>query len=465
MGAANELQRLCEAWWEEIAHSTKHEHHRFAENFLELLGWHEPAPIAVQALAPQLSAVSYILRGPGQTNVAAHFGIPGSLEPPSSVVERGLDFCEATRTLVEVSRSLHVPYCFVTDLFRSYLYDVRTDELLLYADSPGEFKKEMGMVIERGQIECGSLEELRRQPRTHVARQLREWRRRWSDTLAAFTEQPEEAVEIVLDRLVVLRFLLDHDIHKRSAWSLRTRYDEALAAAREPEPFGCAQALLRLFRDMSSEWRASLFAPVTGLDEAIAQDELIAPLLVEFALLSRTKFALPTILESFNYGDASEKARIRLIPEDDEERLALLLKQTATTVDELEIEVDIEDEGYRAVTHWLDRLAQVYQRLAAEYESTEEVQAPADYDMDLLEWSERAALSPSAFTDPYHHALEQALTIHYASPRQRRTARLLVYLHVIARYAQRPDRFTRFPHIEAALKPRPPRTPQVHRRG
>lgn len=455
MAAANELQKLCETWWERLAHSTKSEQHRFAEHFLELLGWKEPTPIAVQALAPQLSTVSYILRAQSQTTIAAHFTIPGSLDSPSSVVERGLDFCEATRILCDATYALRIRYCFVTDMFRSYLYDARTQELLLHADSPNEFKGEIARALDRVEVDAGALEEARRQPRSFVARQLREWRRRWLDSLTASTRLPEERIELALDRLVVLRYLLDHDILKRPGWRFRARYDEVMEIAAKGDPKGCGRKLIALLHDMWFDWKAGIFEPVPDLDEAFEKDAIAAPLLTEFNQLARTKFALATVLESYNYGDAQEKARVRMIPEDDEERSIKLNRHPADQVDALNIEVDVEDEGYRAIAHWFDRLVQAYGRMETEFACVEQRQGPVRGDLDLLAWSEQDSKRPRAFLERFHFALEEGMSVQYNSPRQYRTARLLLYLHVIARYDQTKMRFTHFPPVERALKPRP----------
>jgi len=464
MSASNDLQRLCETWWEQLATSTRSEQHKFAEQFLELLDWQEPAPIAMQALAPQLSTVSYVLRGEGQTAIAAHFTTPGSLEPPSSLFERSVDFCPATRVLVDAAKALRVRYCYVTDMFRSYLYDAYTDELLLFADSPTEFRKELSIVLDRAEVEHGSFEEIRRQPRSAVARQLREWRRRSTDTLASQTRLPEETLDLALDRLIVLRFLMDHDILKKPGWRFKQRFEELMTSAGESEPRGVGKQLTSLFHDLWFDWKADIFKPAPELDEALDRDEVSAPLLAEFSLLSKAKFALPTVLESFNYGDAPEKARVRMIPDDDEERLTVLHKQTPESIDTLRLEVDIEDEGYRAVFHWFDRLVHEYGRMEQEFDMMQERSAPMPGDVDLFAWGEQAAARPQAFGERFHYASEKGLTIYYASQRQYRTIRLLLYLHVISRYERNRIRFTRFPQIEQSLHPRPHFTNQDHKR-
>lgn len=455
MAAANDLQKLCETWWEKLADSTKGDHHSFAEQFLDLLEWQDPAPLAIHALAPQLTTVSYSLWSAGQTGIAAHFTLPGAIEPPGSVLERNIDFCPTTRVLVDATAAMRIRYCYVSDMFRSYLYDAHTEELLMYSDSPTDFKGDLGVVLRRCEVEHGSLDEVRRQPRSAVARQLREWRRRWTDTLIAQTRRPEVEIELALDRLIVLRFLFEHDVLKRPGWRFKQRYEDLMAQAAELESRGTGKALTTLLHDLWFDWKGDIFKPIPELDETLERDEIAAPLLSEFALLSRSKFSLPTILESFNYGQATEKARVRMIPEEDEERLSALNRQTIETVDTMRIEIDIEDEGYRSILHWFDRLTNLYRILERDYDAKQDQQAPPQSDEDLFEWSEKDAARPNAFLKKCHHAIEEGMTVFCASPRQHRTARLLLYLHVIARYDQYGLRFTHFPAIESALQPRP----------
>lgn len=455
MAVSNQLQQLCETWWEQLADSTRSEHHRFAEQFLELLEWSDPAPLAIDALAPQLSTVSYALWAQGQTSIAAHFTLPGALEPAGSVIERNIDFCPTSRILCDATRAMKVRYCFVSDLFRSYLYDVHTEELLLHADSPTEFKAEMETPLQRCEVEHGALEEVRRQPRSAVARQLREWRRRWTDTLVGQTRRPEDDVELAIDRLIVMRYLLEHDVLKRPGWRFKQRYEDLMNTATAIESRGTGKAMLSLLHDLWFDWKGDIFKPIPDLEVALERDEITTPLLAEFALLSRSKFALPTVLESFNYGDATEKARVRMIPDEDEERLSALNRQTESSVDSLRIEIDVEDEGYRSVLHWFDRLTNLYRILERDFETNRERETPRVSDVDLFQWSENDSTRPAAFGQPYHYAIENGMTIFCASPRQRRTARLLLYLHVIARFEQYGLRFANFPDIEGALQPRP----------
>lgn len=455
MSSAIEITRLCEAWWERLSDSTKADHQQYAAQFLSILGWTELTPINTTSGDTALSSVSFVLRGGAQSAVAAHFMMPGSLEPPMSLVERGLDFCEGTRLLVNGTRKLNVGYAFITDLFRSYLYDAQTDELLVHADSPEGFNHELAGILSKSAIERGSLEEIRRIPRSASARQLREWCHRWCETLVNESGQPKDVAFLAIDRLLVLRFLFDHDILKRSGWRLRKRFSDVVAKAFSHEPHDCGHGLTTLFHDIWFDWKAELFRPVPALDAALEEDRITGPMLKEFALLSKTKFTIATILESFNFGEAMEKARVRLVPEPDEERAAYVAKQSMSTVDEAHIEVDVLEEGYRAIFYWFDQMVALYGRLGMEFDTRAYHGSAAQGDMDLFAWSELDANRPGALRDKFQHVVEKGLTVLYASPRQYRTARLLLYLHLISRYKATQQRFTQFPPIESVFKERP----------
>ena len=153
-----------------------------------------------------------------------------------------------------------------------------------------------------------------------------------------------------------------------------------------------------------------------------------------------------------------------MIPDDDEERMTVLHKQTPESIDTLRVEVDVEDEGYRAVFHWFDKLVHEYARLEQEFDAVQEQSAPPAASVDLFAWGEQAAARPKAFGERFHYAIEKGLTIYYASQRQYRTIRLLLYLHLISRYERHRVRFTRFPQIEQSLCPRPHFTDRDHTR-
>lgn len=454
--ASQEITRLCESWWGQLTDNARVDQHPFAEQLLALLGWRRAASLDSRPVLAHVGAVSYLLRGEGETApVAAHFVMPGALEPPSAVIKRGLDFCETTRLLVNETRALKLDYAYVTDSGRSYLYDARTDELLLGADGPAEFRREIAVVLNPAHVEQGSLDAVRREPRSESARRLREWCQTWCDTIAAESRLNEETGFLAIDRLLVLRFLFEHDILKRPGWLLRRRFSELVGKAFSADPRGCGRQLTGLFHDIWLDWKAGLFSALPALDAVLEQDHVAVPLLKEFALHSRTKFSIAAILESFNYGDAPEKARVRMVPDGNEEREAYLARQTSATVDSVHIEIDLADEGYRAVFHWFDKLQALYQRLETEWDAQARAGAPPAKDVDLFAWSEQAAQLPKALTDRLQYAAEQGITIYYSTPRQLRIARLILYLHLVHRYHQTKQRFLQFPRLDNVFKPRP----------
>lgn len=455
METSQEIAKLCESWWGKLADNTKEDQHRFAQQLLNLLGWRTVAPIESKPVLAHVGSASYLLRSGAQTAVAAHFVMPGAIEPPGSLAKRGLDFCDTTRLLVNETRALNVDYAFVTDLYRSYFYDARTDELLMHADTPAEFRRDMADPLRQADIDSGSLEQLRRPPRTEAARHLHEWCHYWRESIIANSGVTEDAAFLAIDRLLVLRYLFEHDILKRTGWRLRRRFAELVGKAFSADSRGCGRLLRGLFHDIWFDWKADLFAAEPALDAAIEKDALAVPLLKESALHSRTKFSIATILESFNYGEAAEKARVRMVPDANEERERYLARQTLANIDEARIEIDLADEGYRAILHWFDKLVALYERLDAEFERQAALGTACMPEIDLFEWSEIAAKRPQALNDRIQHAIERGMTVYYSTPRQLRTARLMLYLHVISRYHQSKQRFMHFPKIETALQRRP----------
>ncbi len=456
MATMYDVQRLCEGSWRAFAEASKDEQHRLAERVLAMLGWTNPDPVATLPFGASVPTVSYLLPTGRPYAFVAHFLAPGLLQPPSVQTNLGLDYCEVARQLVDVTGAMGGSYAFITDLQRSCLYSVDTDELLLHADLPAEFIREFGNVLACEEVQAGSLEEVRRQPRSVVARRLREWGQRWVDSLVQQARLSEEKAQLVLDRLLVLRYLFYHDILNPEEWDLENRVADLLTRALSSQPRGTGRQLRQLFSDLWTDWHADLFEPDAELEEVLQYDQVAAPLLREFALLSQSKFSLPTILESFNYGEAAEKARVRMIPEDHAGRKVLLSRQTLDTVRELKLSLDIDEEGYRSIQFWFDRLVDVYDRLNVEFrvKGRQNGATSALRTIDLLDFGHDAG-GRTEMTDRFRYAVENGLTIYYQTPRQYRTSRIILYLHIINCYEESGERFVAFPKFDAALQPRP----------
>jgi hypothetical protein len=464
MAAHKDLKALCEGWRDRLSGATHAGQSQCADEFLAWFGWEDPVPVAIPGNVSQTSAVSYLLSRGGQAAVVAHMVMPGAVKAPAAILDRNLDFCETTRTLVNATRAMNVPYAFITDLSRAFLYDTYRDELLLSADTPAAIAEEFGGVLRHDTMQEGSLEDVRRNPRSHVARQLREWMQRWSATLESDWRAPEDLAWLALDRMVLLRYLVEQNAMKRAGWNLRDEVVAVLRHAMGRQPEGTGPMLTALFRALWEQWGAGLYKPEPRLEAILEQDAVAIPLMRDFGLLSRAKFQLLTILESFNYGEAAEKARVRMIPEENEERSHYLAKQTIATVDEARIELDIEDEGYRAIATWFDSLLATYLALGQEYEREASGEAAPTPAADLFAWSEADAKQPQAVADPYGHAMSHGLVVYCASPRQTRTARLMLCLHVVAKMRAAGSRIVRFPDIDACIQPRPRITETDRRR-
>jgi hypothetical protein len=450
-----EIARLCERCRDHVADSTKSGQPRYAEELLRLLDWEQPLPFTPREVAAAHGATTYLLRGGGQTNVGVFFLPPGLLDPPSSHLARGLDFCPVSRDLVREARECAMHYVLISDFHRSLLFDPKSEELLLHADDPRAFNESIAPVLRRAQVERGVLEEVRRQPRSAVARDLREWCQRWIDTFVQDAGLPVEAACLVLDRLITVGYLFDHEILRRTKWRLEQRFRDLVARASGPQRDGVGQALVKLFHDMGLDWRMDLFACDPALDAALARDGFSAPLLREFGLLSRNKFHLATILESFNHGEAAEKLRVRMVPDENDERDRYLARQSLESIDQARIEIDLMEEGYRALFHWFDRVVALYDRLENEFDARTYRSLPQAQELDLLDWSDIDATRPGACGDKLAYACEHGFGVYYSGPRQYRIARLLLTLHVIGRYHQFRQPVERFPSFAKVFLPRP----------
>ena len=452
--SASEIAKLCESWWGRLTDSSKVEQRAYVLKLLALLDWDLPIPFSPQETAEHLNALTYLLRGDGQTTIAAYFLMPGALDAPSMVIEKGLDYCPTTRALMQESQSPNISYVLISDLYRTYFYDAHTDELLLHADDPTAFNRDIADFLKRGQVARGVLEEVRREPRSVTARRLRDWRKRWKRGFSEYNQISEAVLDALMDRLIVIRFLSQYDILRRTRRRLLARFMDIVAEATTDNGTArreCGGKLVRLFHDMWLDWSADMFRPIEELDDLLEENEQTAAMLKEFMLLAQSKFSIATILESFNYGDPTEKMRVRMVPDDNEERDAYLKRQRLDSIDEARIELEIHNEGYRAIFHWFDKLIAVYDRLNLEFEAKAHRETPARGDVDLFSWSALDSKRPVACTDILGQACAKGFGLHYTSENELRISRLLFVLHLITLYARKQQATEQLPAIASVF--------------
>lgn len=438
MDPAREIIKLCEDWWKDPPSDAAEEMPVCAKKYFEFLGWQD-----IKNFDSAFLDFSAYVEAPDGISLAVYFSPADALRAPSEVIGKGLDFCEGTRWRVEEAREHHFDYVLITDLYHSYLYDVESDELLLWCDSPSAFLIEIYDEITKECVVDGSLSELRRNPRSTLAKQLREWFQRWTDAIEEQTGAPEEIADALFDRLVVLRYLAERELDRKGGSGLRNRITTFGVQAGEEDLSGAGKEIERLFKGLHSARRMAIFGPAPELKPIIANGALMTQLLSEFALISKSKFSTHVILESFNYGEAAEKARVRLAPGGDGRREDLIAAQTLEGVDNFKLEIDIVEEGYRAIGFWLEKLIALYRRLGNKVEVAQ------------LSEESSAGRMPRALRDMHRHSVESSLRVFYKSPRQYRTARLMLYLYTIKSYSESGEAFAHFPRVESALAERP----------
>lgn len=444
----NVFADLAERWTtgNDVPRDVRTDH---AVRFLDLLGWENAK--ALDMPKPPETCARFVLRAGGQTALDCHFLIPGLLESPERLIEQELDYCPLTRRLTHAAGRLNLRYVFVTDLQNFYLYDGDTDELILSAASPAAFNAEMAKSLTKLNVESGALEEIRRQPRSYVARQLRAWIDRWSETYARELDVSKDDVIELFDCLLVMRYLFEHRVLGRPGDSIRNRFNTLMYSdgLNDTDKTGLLTALLH---NLAFHWEGAVFSLNKAGERVLGNEALVASMLAEFAAVSRSKFNIATVLESFNYGDPMEKQRVRMIVESDQEREHYLAQQTLDACRHIRLEVDLRNEGYRAVTHWCDRLVDLYGRFASEFAAERRPAKKRTPDNDLLEWTESNDDGPSTLTERLAYIMKDNLKVAYASRRQYRTARLLLYLHVISRYEMTGEKLDRFPPIEKTFE-------------
>lgn len=444
MNQGRKLVELCEAWWDNPG-DTSEALMKAAEGFLRCLGWGE------WQTAHAGPALLLEVQGTEGTKLNFAFLPPGKLDPSSKVVDPGLDYATAARPIAAACRDHGARYVLISDLCRSYLYDLDTDELLLHADSPQLFLREIFDEVTRECVDEGGLHEVRRPSRSMMARHLGEWEQRWIRTLTGGADDVQPIAEQFIDQLVVARFLFEGGVRPAQGEALWTSFRELLSG-QSSEAYG--PRWQKICQTLYTRHGMSAFQPSGRLLQLTADEPRIAGLFHEFGRMSRAKFAIPCVLESFNFGEAAEKARVRLVPEPDEEREKALAGQSLDTLGEFKLEVDVLEEGYRAVGHWFGELVGVYRRLGVPVKPAQAATDEARQE-ELELFPDAAQARPAGERDAVTRAIEDGLCVWYATPRQLRTARLLIHLYVLDLYKKYGAPLGRFPEIDRAFKARP----------
>ncbi len=439
---------IPDCWWRLAYNSTGSERYRYSEDFFRRLGWEVFTPLPETNNMKHLGCFNFLLSTPNQKNLQAIIVPKDSIYPPSKLKNNYLDFCPVSRIILQETEKKYSPFVFITDFSKFHLYSIHDQTLVLWADYPAQFIHDLAPYLLSENVEKNSLEEIPRVTKSILAKELRNWFFYWQKKLYTTMKLPEEKSDILLDRFIVLHHVFSNQLFPRTREKFQIRFLELIENAMfDYKPETISEELIALFHDIWFHWRISPFQIDGEIDSALTDQELAVELLQNYLLLSPQKFEIPILLESFNYGDAQERMRIRMVPEPNPERELHLKNQSKETIDDAKIEIDIKEEGYRAILFWFDRLIKCYEDLENR-EFPQQPNADNDSEEDLWTWGINYNSKPSALKDKIGFACSNGFKIIYQTPRQLRIARLILTIHLIELYAQKNPNLEKFPHIE-----------------
>lgn len=329
----------------------------------------------------------------------------------------------------------------VTDGERTVLIDTSTECPVFLADTADRFDVVIRPVLARESVLDGSLRELPRKSFIMLARELRAWRVEWQTELAADPGIPQPAARAFLDRLMIVRAMIDSLVLDTE--SDRKLYEIQTAAVRE---------LLASHRSGPDEWcrylstlNAEYGLDTLGLSESIDRlfevgasgPDLCRNLLQQ----SRTKFTLPVVLESFNYGDPAEKCLVRMIPEFNDDIEFHLGGRIPDTMADTRISANLDELGYRGVLSLFDTLLKLY----SEMNGTSDLRNRPD------DRSDNGNGHKNVVTDAPRYIMNNCLEVNVNSEQQHRVVALLLHLHLLHYHSRSRHPFNGFPCISACL--------------
>ncbi|HOV31920.1 MAG TPA: hypothetical protein PLX23_00990 [Candidatus Hydrogenedens sp.] len=438
--------QIPESWWKWAQATQGVERYRYIEDFFHRLGWKTFIPMPETDVIKNTNTLPFMLTTSNGKGFYIAIVPEHLLTLPSEIKNKSLDFCPLSRLLLDEFSMDYSPFVLITDFCKFHLYSMPDQTLIMWADYPAQFQVEMAPIFLESSISNGSLDEIPHKPKSVMACELREWNANWVKNFSHHANLSEEKANIILDRFIILHHVFSNRIFWKTHEFLEERFLDLIdLVITQPASQEIGEGLIALFHDMWFDWRIDVFQIDSEIDRILSQDEIVSELLYEYPLLSPKKFDTAVLLESFNYGDALERMRVRMVPEPNPDRETYLHAQTKETIDQAQIRVDISEEGYRAIVFWFDRLIKCYEML--EESEMADLPSPESID-DLWSWGQWNNNIPMTFRNKIQQACHQGFRIYYQSSRQLRIARLLLTIHLIQLYSQSKYPLERFPSME-----------------
>lgn len=447
---------IPDCWWRLAFNSVGLERYRYSEDFFNRLGWETFTPLPETKTMRQIGCFYFLLATPNQKNLQVIIVPKDSIYQPSKIKNAYLDFCPLSRILVQEIEWKYSDFVLITDFSKFHLYSLRDKTLTLWADYPAQFIHDLAPYLVYENVTKNILEEIPKASKSMFAKEIREWFLSWHKKLFETVKLSEEKTDILLDRFIVLHNVFSNKILPRMKESFQSRFltliDEATFNPTNPH---IGEDLVALFHDIWFHWRIAPFQIDSEIDNILVESDTAIELLQQYPLLSPQKFEIPIILESFNFGDPQERMRIRMIPEPNQERELYLNSLTKETIDDATIEIDIGDEGYRAILFWFDRLIKCYEDIEQKEFPKTFSNDTTDIEEDLWVWGLNYNSKPYALRDKIGYACSNAFKILYQTSRQLRIAKLILTLHLIEMYSQKGLQIEKFPPIEKVFIHKP----------
>jgi hypothetical protein len=199
--------------------------------------------------------------------------------------------------------SIETSYLMYFDEHRLYLYDVGSQECLIYCSTPKEREDKLYPHLERKHVESGSLDNITRKSNHQLATELNGWFNIWSADIGSKTHAKKKVLEQFSRKMTLARYY-------RNLFGNESPYLLFEAFVNDPAHLDAAMRtsspvkfIKKLFLFFKTHFSLDLFtlekAEKLFLKKAEEKGCLLNHFLVEFNFLSREKFSLEVFLTAW----------------------------------------------------------------------------------------------------------------------------------------------------------------------
>lgn len=361
-----------------------------------------------------------------------------------------IDFNWKVKKIIQfLNANYDLKYCVLTDIKSTYLYNIKSEEVLLYTSSLDDFELKFLPTLKREFIESGNIEKFPTKTPDLWGKELKFWMLMWHSKFSEYYPLPKSTLYLFFLRLIVISLISKgFDEDNKGFFEVLYERGKRLNGNSDENEIPDYAKLSQVFQNFLNEYSVVVCQFDQELDRLFLRtvniESVLKDLIENFLLLSCSKFTIPALISAF---DSEESAQDYVFAEFNKVKPSQI--KFIPTADDYHpyYHISVEKDGYIEIVNAFDEAMINYELHNSWVQRELTLNRRMSVQLDIFVNNVVSMDERGLITDFIKKFIESNCYIDVKNDNESYTSILILYIKMIEWYQNHKDSVRKFPDV------------------